>query len=63
MPDTPPRAVRLSEADWSALVEIAERHGLLYGGTPSRNAAMVWLIHREQESAVPARPAAVARRR
>jgi hypothetical protein len=39
MPD-PIRAIRLSDADWSALVRIAASRGLLYGGSPSRNAAI-----------------------
>jgi hypothetical protein len=46
MPD-PIRSVRLSDAAWSALERIAAARGILYGGTPSRGAALVWLIERE----------------
>lgn len=46
MPD-PIRSVRLSDADWSALERIAAERRLLYGGVPSRNAALVVLIRGE----------------
>ena len=41
---TPQRQLRLSDADWQALADIAAREGLLYGGVPSRNEAVRWLI-------------------
>jgi hypothetical protein len=45
----PIRSVRLSDADWAALQRIAAERGILYGGIPSRGAALVWLIRREIE--------------
>lgn len=45
--NTPQRQLRLSDADWQALATIAAREGLLYGGVPSRNEAVRWLIQRD----------------
>lgn len=38
------RSVRLSDDDWEGLRRIAETRGILYGGIPSRGAALVALI-------------------
>ena len=40
--------LRLTDAIWAGLEEIARREGLLYGGLPSRALALAWLVERYQ---------------
>ena len=41
--------LRLTDATWAALLAVAARERLLYGGVPSRAEAVRWLVERDRQ--------------
>jgi hypothetical protein len=50
---TKQRMIRLTDAEWDALLAIAAEHNLTYGGQPSAAEAVRWLIRRDHVVPIP----------